>query len=221
MSAARETLIIGVTVIALVVALTVVFFALTINGQLKPFIVERFADALQSLTLATRPTFWTARQTAAFILADQDRYIRDMSIADMNERNAPTHRAIARTGALAATSYTDSEQSMMTRAAAAADELIVKMDPARYPDLDLSAIAIRPWVFALCRGRGYEDGSPHSRKLVIFLSTDTVEQLSDIQMRDTLMYLKVQISNTTNGSCKTNKTVASLTVDPRHIREIA
>lgn len=200
-----DLLIYKLTAFALAICIAVIGFIYLVNGKL----LERFTQS--------NLTFWGVRQTAKFIVTDGDRWIRGMTRAEIDERSALTHRSVAIAGALAATSFNPIEQSLVRAAAGAADSMIVTLDRARFPTIDLVATAMAPWTFALTMGSAYEGGQPHSRQLdtggfVIFLTTDILQQ-DDLALRDTLMYLKIQ------GMAGCQKNVG-IFVDPRRIPEV-
>jgi len=131
--------------------------------------------------------FLTAEETRVFIARDPDMYVSSFSTWDLIARKCEIELDYLKRAAAAATDFNAAQKSRLVKAAIKADEFFGKLratpDKSGFAGLDAAAydkIFAIPWVFALTNCRAYEDGHPHTRANVIFLSTlvdETPERL--------------------------------------------
>jgi len=57
--------------------------------------------------------------------------------------------------------------------------------------VDMDKVLDIPWIFAMTKGRVYEDGLPHTRENIIFLTTDLFASLDSLA--NTLLHEKVHV----------------------------
>lgn len=117
-------------------------------------------------------TFLDASETADFIRRDPDAYIKNLSPTDLYARKVGSPEEYTRKAANVATNFSTKQKERYARAARDADAFLRK---ARVPDIDLKNVATIPWVIGLTSGATYEDGLPHTRANIIFMSTDVDE----------------------------------------------
>lgn len=139
-------------------------------------------------------TFLTAKDTAAFLLADPDTYAFNLSPLDLHARHAASYEEYQQASARSARTFTPAQVFMLTRAAKRADSLIHKITVDGCPAFAEKMVKI-PWVFALTEGTTYEDGLPHTRANIIFLSSALLSRLAnnEAELVRTLVHEKVHL----------------------------
>jgi hypothetical protein len=145
--------------------------------------VERFEGKTGS-----NVTFLSASETGAFLLGDPDGYVKNMSPYDLHARKAITHAQYLRTISKSALEFSPKRKADIARATSVADRFFREN---READVDTTVIAKLPWVLALTDSTVYEDGMPHTRANIIFLSSrtdDTIENLTR-----TLIHEKIHV----------------------------
>lgn len=149
-----------------------VWYALLKQRQQHYKLIERFAS--------TAPTFLSAAQTRAFLQADEDGYVAQLSSFDLLARHASTREAYLQAAANAAMDFTEAQRDALTRTCKEADVLLLTHNP---------TMASIPWKLALV-DEAYEGGFPHTRGNVIFLCPRTVESADILR---TLIHEKVHV----------------------------
>jgi hypothetical protein len=83
---------------------------------------------------------------------------------------------------------------MLTQASKKADNLISKLTVKGCPSMAKNLRSI-PWIFASTEGSTYEDGLPHTRLNVIFLSSNALSRLTmnERELIRTLIHEKIHI----------------------------
>ena len=142
----------------------------------------------------THITFMKKEDTAKFILEDPDTYTFNLSPLDLHARQAASYQEYEEASARSASSFTSGEVFMLTKAAKKADSIIEGIKLEGCPSFAENLKKI-PWIFAKTEGDTYEDGLPHTRLNVIFLSTVTLSRMSadEQDMVKTLIHEKIHI----------------------------
>lgn len=142
----------------------------------------------------THITFLTAKDTADFILADPDTYTSQLSPLDLHARHAASYQEYEQSSARSARSFTPAEIMMLTRAAKKADSILLGIRLEGCPTFSENLQKI-PWIFASTEGSTYEDGLPHTRLNIIFLSSGVLIRLmaDEREMIRTLIHEKIHI----------------------------
>lgn len=143
--------------------------------------------------------FLTSHETALFLREDKDRYINKMTDVDLYARKSKTVSEYTGKIVNCATSFSDQEKIKLTRCAHKADIFLTSF--VYHNSIDCKEIAKIQWRFALTRKSGndeYEEGLPHTRSDVIFLSgytiNDTIARSTDDSvLTSTLIHEKVHI----------------------------
>lgn len=133
-------------------------------------------------------TFLTAQQTKKFLLNDPDEYVHTLNQWDLVARKVPTFQDYLNKSANAVLSFDEQQKTRILNASKAADTFF---NNTRIEGMDCQKIASIPWVFALTREGEYEDGLPHTRTNIIFLSTN-VDQ-TPVKLVRILIHEKIHI----------------------------
>jgi len=114
-------------------------------------------------------TFLSADQTKQFLLNDPDEYIHTLNQWDLIARNIPTFQDYLNKISKAALSFDNDFKTILLNATQKADTFFNKT---RIDGIDCEKLGSLPWVFALTKDKEYEEGLPHTRTNIIFLSTN-------------------------------------------------
>ena len=143
--------------------------------------------------------FMSKEETKQFLLEDKDEYVKRLSPIDLYARKANDAEHYISNIAKCASFFSDAEKKKLTRCAKLADKFL---DSYTYnDDIRCSEIAKIPWKIAVTRKNGvnqYEEGLPHTRGDVIFLSEYVINDNiavgeDDMILTSTLIHEKVHI----------------------------
>lgn len=134
--------------------------------------------------------FMSKYETYNYLLTDSDQFIKNTPDNHMNLYGYNDTEKYKKDVARYAVSFNEYEKKQITILAMAVDQFLVEEFGIEYN----KAKSIQ-WVFALTDGEAYDDGRPHVRNGIIFLSTKTIEQEIDDQCQFgfTLLYLRQNI----------------------------
>jgi hypothetical protein len=165
-------------IISIVLLFTVLYYAIQ-NLQKEGFI--------NSPNIAN-VTFLTAKETATFFLNDPDEYVHTLNQWDLIARKVQTFQDYLHNISKASLTFDDDQKKRINVAAAAADKFF---NNTRIEGIDCKQIASIPWVIALTNDAEYENGLPHTRAHIIFIST-MLNQNHDTLVK-TLIHEKVHL----------------------------
>lgn len=142
--------------------------------------------------------FMTKSETQKYISEDSDKYIYGLSNIDLYARNVSSSKEYIWNVAKCCKDFTNKEKEKLIRCCKKADDFLNNYN---YHNLKCSDIAIIKWKFALTKntnGYEYEQGFPHTRSDIIFLSNKNINnQISgdtdDDDLVSTLIHEKVHI----------------------------
>lgn len=147
---------------------------------------------LESESFVNQPTkgiqFLSARDTAAFLTADPDFYFANLTPTDLYARKQKVSSAYKDAAAGSAIDFTEDQKIRFAAAARKADEFFAQLF---IKGVNCARIVEIPWVFAITSGKIYEDGLPHTRAGIIFVS-DTIDETPDALLR-VLVHEKVHL----------------------------
>lgn len=112
---------------------------------------------------AKAAVFMSAAETSRFLKSDPDTYVRTMTPWDLYARKMKNIEDYLTRASAAATDFEPAQKERFSKATADADAFFRKQGS--------ESIANIPWVFAMTQGDAYEDGMPHTRTNVIFVSS--------------------------------------------------
>ena len=157
------------------IILSIVIIAIVVYMIVKKPHIKGFSGIMYP-TDNTHITFLRAKDTANFIISDPDTYTFNLSPLDLHARKAASYQEYEEASARTARDFTPSEVFTLTRAAKRADSIMSKITLAGCPSFSENLLKI-PWIFASTQGTTYEDGLPHTRLNVIFLSSTSIARL--------------------------------------------
>lgn len=143
--------------------------------------------------------FLTSNETALFLREDKDKYVQKMSGVDLYARKSKSASDYIDKAMRCATTFTNIEKAKLSRCAHKADKFLRSYT---YNNtIDGKDIAKIKWKFAITQKNGsyeYEEGLPHTRSDVIFLSRYTINEdiaksTDDNVLTSTLIHEKVHI----------------------------
>ena len=161
-----------------IVLLVVIFYYAIQNLQHEGFINPPYSNI----------QFLTAEETKEFLLNDPDEYVHTLNTWDLIARKVSIFQDYLHKISQATLSFSDEQKQRLSNAAKEADKFF---NNTRIEGIDCAQIASIPWVLALTRDKEYEDGLPHTRANIIFIST-SLDQNNDKLVR-TLIHEKIHI----------------------------
>lgn len=133
-------------------------------------------------------TFLTASEVSNFIERDPDRYFATLNYWDLYARRVKSIEDYTNKCKMTATDFSPAERKAYKKAAEMADEALTK--------LGHEIIAAMKWKFAMTEGRIYEDGLPHTRSDIIFVSKN--DDLNTDRLMKTLVHEKLHLFQRAN-----------------------
>lgn len=128
------------------------------------------------------------QETAAFLGSDPDNYVKTLTPLDLYARKVGDGNQYISRIAAAARDFDAAQKVRYTQAALQADRFFKRT---KLCGIDSNTIVSIPWVFAMTDGTAYEDGLPHTRTNIIFVSTE-LDETPDSLLR-TLVHEKVHL----------------------------
>lgn len=142
--------------------------------------------------------YMTANETMDFLNMDSDKYIHNLSPLDLQARNVSSSSEYINNISQTAISFTQKEKDMLDICTKKADNFLrnMQLNELIYTQLiNRDDIANIKWIFAKTNNidnKEYEEGLPHTRENVIFLS-DNVLKYEEKNLITTLIHEKIHI----------------------------
>lgn len=158
------------------------------------FAVIYFKNYYIKETFDNQIYYMSGNETSKFLLEDKDNYIRNMSYSDLYARNVRSYNVYFKKIQNISVSFTDKEIDFLNKLTKRADNFLYNYN-GYYSNLingkDISKIK---WKFALTNNLGYEQGYPHTRENIIFLSREmlNIDDNND-DLINTIIHEKVHI----------------------------
>jgi len=143
-----------------------------IIGLLIVFIVYNLYLRRYEFFNQNKPYFMTKEETIEFFKSDRDNYIKDMTDLDMKALKSSSKVDYLNKSISDADSFTNEEKRILTRACGEADDFFRKFN--KIPNINFKKIADIKWVLSKTEGNYYEQGYPHTRLNMIFISPDVI-----------------------------------------------
>jgi hypothetical protein len=147
-------------------------------------VTERYKSGLHVI-------FLSKQETIDFFTQDVDGYLEQLSLPDLIAQKANSHETFLSLICNAADDFSLSEKEMCIHACSLADDWI-QNKMSTYTGINNKKLANLPWKLSLTRGKANEEGLPHTRKDIIFLSDDVLN-LSKKELVRTLIHEKVHV----------------------------
>jgi len=136
--------------------------------------------------------FMNTEETKAFLLKDDDKYIRNLSKYDLYARRAKTSKEYLDSISNAVSSFNEDEIAKLIKCSHDADIFFKNLYIKEYKDLNGKDIAAIKWIYAITENNKYEEGLPHTRMDIIFLSKNILKN-NDNDLTNTLIHEKIHI----------------------------
>lgn len=140
--------------------------------------------------------FLNKKDTISFFKNDEDHYVRNMTKYDLKCRNSNTAKEYIDRICECVVDFTEDEKNRLVKCANKADSFFANY---KYMNkLNCKTLLKIRWKFALTSknkyGEDYEEGLPHTRKDIIFLSKSEISHNeNDIILTSTLIHEKIHI----------------------------
>ena len=152
--------------------------------------------------------FMNNEETKQFFLKDDDRYVSNLSKYDIYARRAKTNKEYLELISNSASNFTDEEISRLIKCSHDADIFFKKLYIKKYKDIKGTDIAAIKWIYAITDNNIYEEGLPHTRMNIIFLSKNIFKN-TDSELTNTIIHEKIHIYQRLNPYLF-NKILASM-----------
>lgn len=136
----------------------------------------------------TNILFLTKNETYNYLHSDPDGYINNLSPIDLYARKT---NSINSYRIKAANSALDFPENLKLKIVAAVNKANKLLEKTRIEKVNCSEIISLPWIFGLTNGTDYEDGLPHTRSNIIFISTNLDDSVNNLVK--TLIHEKIHI----------------------------
>jgi hypothetical protein len=171
-----------------VVIILVVIATISVVLYKTDTIIAKFTVDVQS----EKMTFLTAGQTKQFLEMDIDTYVSTMTRPDLVARKVVSSEEYIEAIVAAAAEFTNAEKSKLTECCKNADVRLLKLRSKCLVGFDVDKAAKIPWKLAKTDGR-YEDGLPHTRTGIVFLTPQLIANSSTESLTTTLIHEKVHL----------------------------
>ena len=155
--------------------------------------IPQWLVRLMALTGASAPQYQilSPASAAKFLEKDTDGYVQSLTTADLIARNVKTIRAYRASIVEAAgtTKLTPEDTQRIILAAQLADAYF--RDKVR--EIDGKVVAAMPWKIVVIDGDAYEEGLPHTRADIVFMSLQRIRTSSADELVGTLIHEKIHV----------------------------
>lgn len=165
------------TLLWIVVIVLSVFLIVTAVRPYAKQSNESFIDIATS-----KVSFMIPREVAAFFQEDEDKYVQSLTQPDLYARKMKSAEDYKNAIVAAAIKFTPAQEERLTKLANDVDKYLIQSGQTK--------LASIPWIFAVTKGDAYENGYPHTRKNIIFLSSN---DLDSVDLGNTILHEKVHV----------------------------
>lgn len=141
--------------------------------------IEGFANSI----------YLSKNETATFLIRDEDEYISSMSMSDLHARNVKTHAEYREKLGPTSLDFTETEKVLVDECIDKANDFFKNL---KSPYIDNQLMNKLYWKFALTNHRDYEEGFPHTRQDVIFITPSLLEMSKDTIIT-TIIHEKIHV----------------------------
>jgi len=147
--------------------------------------------------------FFKKQETLDFLYNDEDNYIKNLSIIDLYARKVKNSNIYKNNCMKCTTDFNKNQIDIITEASKEADKYLNNYNKL----LNGKDIAKIKWNFALTQNNNnyeYEDGLPHTRKNIIFLSDKIIPNTISHNFINTLIHEKIHVYQRYNSKILEN-----------------
>ena len=140
----------------------------------------------------THIVFLDQAKTRQFLINDEDKYVRNLTKYDLIARKSQDHDSYLKRISACVSSFKDADKKKLIKCTKSADQFLKNF---KWNNLDCNEISILPWKIALTskiNNFEYEDGLPHTRKDIIFLTRNNLNS-NEHDLINILIHEKVHI----------------------------
>jgi len=133
--------------------------------------------------------YLSKNETATFLIRDQDEYVSSMSMPDLHARKVKTHDEYREKLGPTSLDFTEEEKVLVDDCI---DKANIFFKNLKSPYIDNQLMNKLYWKFALTNHRDYEEGFPHTRQDVIFITPSLLE-MSKETIITTIIHEKIHV----------------------------
>jgi hypothetical protein len=152
--------------------------------------------------------FMNTEETKQFLLRDKDHYVNNLSKYDIYARQVKTNKEYSDNISKAAANFTNEEIARLIKCSHDADVFFKELSIKKYKEIKGSDIAAIKWIYAITDNNKYEEGLPHTRMNIIFLSKNIFKN-TDSDLTNTIIHEKIHIYQRFNSDLL-NRILASM-----------
>ena len=161
-----------IIIIVLLLLLPLIYF-------LSKRYIEGFANSI----------YLSKNETATFLIRDEDEYISSMSMPDLYARKVKTHAEYREKLGPTSIEFLETEKVLIDECIDSANIFFKNL---KSPYIDNNMINKLYWKFALTNSRDYEEGFPHTRQDIIFITPSLLEMSKDTIIT-TIIHEKIHV----------------------------
>lgn len=177
-------LLFNIIIFLLVISIIYFIYIILNNKFIKNNNLENFKE--------NNINFFKKQETLDFLYNDQDNYIKNLSIFDLYARKVKNSNIYKNNCIKCTTDFNKNQIDVITEASKEADKYLNNYNKL----LNGKDIAKIKWNLALTKNNNnyeYEDGLPHTRKNIIFLSDKIIPNTVSHNFINTLIHEKIHI----------------------------
>jgi len=160
-----------------------------IELKMKVALVLCLCVILVFVSMIRHVTFMSKEDTCTYFKRDPDGYFAQLNQADLSARRSTSINQTILQSCMVTSDFTIWERLKLLHCCRLADIFFLRLQ-SQFPSIDMKQISDIPWILAKTNGTNYEEGLPHTRDNIIFVSNHTLA--SDILVQ-ILVHEKVHI----------------------------
>ena len=149
--------------------------------------------------------FMTSKETKSFLLKDEDNYVNNLTKYDLYARKVKSSNEYLNNISNSSIDFSKEEISRLTKCSYDADKFFRNLSDKYLNGKEISKIK---WIYSITDKNVYEEGLPHTRMNIIFLSNKIFKN-TDNELTSTLIHEKIHIYQRYNPLLF-NKIIASM-----------
>lgn len=140
------------------------------------------------------PTFLSSQETGDLLQRDPESYVKNMSPPDLHARGSSSPEEYLSQIVSSASEFSEKEKELLSRLSQKIDDKIETHSGSLLINVDKKLLASLPWKFSKTKGVKCENGLSHTRRDVIFFSSDKLDSTtSEKDLMRTLIHEKSHV----------------------------